>query len=305
MNEMEPENSKNIKNQMIPEESKSVKNSRLTDFEMMINDLTDKLESYEKIIEDLQCKADLHLTNASQNNEYLSSKIDSVNVNLQERLYKLEARFDDLSPIIMNLGLNDEKQRFLIENLTNNLLSSNSQLDSISHILNSVCHQDQFTELKANFESLRAECKQSQIASNLYAQDLYDNHQKVHAGNKKLLEDLKKEADIRYAEEIKIKHDLQGLEEETKSLKFIQNTMFHDLKNVFSPMIDEKINAIPQPAIPSLDDAKVAMQKQLEPVVLDAKNANLRSTNTDVKVHVLEKKLEQLKLMVDQINLQG
>jgi hypothetical protein len=159
MNEMKPEESKSVKNQMIPEESKSVKNSRLSELEIMINILTEKLEAQEKLIADLQCKADLHETNASQNNEYLSSKIDSVNVNLQERLYKLEARFDDLSPIIMNLGLNDEKQRFLIENLTNNLLSSNSQLDSISHVLNSVCHQDQLAEIKANFESLRAECK--------------------------------------------------------------------------------------------------------------------------------------------------
>ena len=277
--------------------------SRVTELENINSLLQQKLESQEKMIFDLQCKADLHATNASQNNEYLSSKIDSVNVNLQEGIYKLEAKFLDLLQVTIDLNTQIEKQRKEIENLQNNLSSANSQLDSISHILNSVCHQDQLVEVKANFESLRAEYKQSQIASNLNAKDLYDNHQKVHAGNKKLLEDLKKEADIRYAEEIKIKHDLQGLQEESKSLKLTQNTMFHDLKNVFSPMIDEKINAIPKLVIPSLDDAKLAMQKQLEPVSLDAKNAYMKSTNTDTKVYVLEKKLEQLKLMVDQINL--
>ena len=268
--------------------------------------MKDKLIYYDKMIEivkDLQCKADLHEINASKNNDYLSSKIDSVNVNLQERLYKIEARLNDFASILLNLGFNDEKQRQEIENLKNNLLSANSQLDSISHVLNSVCHQDQLTEIKANFESLRDECKQNQFASNLYAQDLDKQYQIVNRNIVNSLTSLKNEADIRQAEEITIKHDLQGLQEEINSLKLTQNKIFDDLKNVFSPMIDEKIKAIPQPVIPSLDDAKNAMKQQLEPVALDAKNANMRSVNVDSKLHVLEKKVEQLKLMLDQITI--
>jgi hypothetical protein len=116
---------------------------------------------------------------------------------------------------------------------------------------------------------------------------------------------FKNESDIRYAEEIAIKHDLQGLQELLRHHIENQDASLINLSNSIILAIDEKINAIPQPVIPSLDDAKLAMQSQLEPVVLDAKNAYMKSTNTDTKVYVLEKKLEQLKLMLDQINLQG
>jgi hypothetical protein len=302
MNEMEPENSKNIKNQMVPEETKSIKNSRLTELEVIINTLNEKLEAQEKLIADLQCKADLHATNASKNNDYLSSKIDSVNVNLQERLYKLESRFECLLLATTNICLDFESQKKEIENLQNNLLSANSQLDSISHVLTSVCHQDQLTEIKANFESLRDECKQSQSVAHVYMVDLFNECKKE---NQILTNDFKNNADIRHAEDIKIKHDLQGLQVAFNQQISNQDASLKNLFNTLISAIDEKINAIPQPVIPSLDDAKNAMRQQLEPVILDAKNANLRSTNTDTKVHVLEKKLEQLKLMVDQINLQG
>ena len=68
-------------------------------------------------------------------------------------------------------------------------------------------------------------------------------------------------------------------------------------------VIDQKIAEIPKPVIPSLEDAKKAFQNQLEPVSLDAKNSALRSVNTDTKLHVLEKKIEQLKLILDQLTM--
>lgn len=64
--------------------------------------------------------------------------------------------------------------------------------------------------------------------------------------------------------------------------------------------IAQQINDIPKPLIPSLEDIKKQLQLQFDPVQLDAKNANLRSANNEYKVTVLEKKIEQLSLLLAQ-----
>lgn len=66
---------------------------------------------------------------------------------------------------------------------------------------------------------------------------------------------------------------------------------------------DKKVSEITIPEIPSLEDAKKAFQNQLEPVSLDAKNSSLRSINTDSKLHILDKKVEQIKLILDQLTI--
>lgn len=66
---------------------------------------------------------------------------------------------------------------------------------------------------------------------------------------------------------------------------------------------EDLIRLIPAPAIPSIEDAKKAMAIVLEPVSLDAKNANLRSVNNESKVLILEKRLEQLQLVINSMKL--
>jgi hypothetical protein len=68
-------------------------------------------------------------------------------------------------------------------------------------------------------------------------------------------------------------------------------------------VIDQKIAEIPKPVIPNIEEVKKAFQNQLEPVSLDAKNSALRSVNTESKLHILEKKIEQLKLILDQLTI--
>lgn len=69
--------------------------------------------------------------------------------------------------------------------------------------------------------------------------------------------------------------------------------------------VDEKIASIPKPVIPSLDDAKKAFTTQLEPAQFDARNANLRAVNNESKITLLEKKVEQLQLLLNKLQLQG
>lgn len=77
------------------------------------------------------------------------------------------------------------------------------------------------------------------------------------------------------------------------------------IKSFFSDDIDQKIKSIPQPVIPSIEDAKKQFQAQIEPIYLDASNAKLRSSNNETKILILEKKVEQLQLLVNKLQLQG
>jgi hypothetical protein len=264
------------------------------------------LQIYDKLIDDVkqvQCKTALHEKNAIQNNDYLSSKIDDVNVKLQNKISNLESRLKEISPIIMNLAINAEKQAKDIDNLKNLLLSVNTNLDALSKTQQSCCSFDELNKLKVSFESLRDETKQNQFNANKYTQDLYQQYQVVSRNIVNTVESLQKDKDATQAEQIKIKHDLDALKEMLDIHEASNKALYEDLTDGVNKMIDDKINAIPKPVLPSLDEAKSHMQLQLEPVSLDAKNANLRSVNTDTKLHVLEKKIEQIKLMLDQISL--
>lgn len=279
---------------------------RLDELERLWPVMRDKLQMYDKLIDDVkqvQCKTALHEKNAIQNNDYLSSKIDDVNVKLQEKISNLESRFNDLSPIILNLGLNAEKQAKEIDNLKNLLLSANTRLDALSKKQQDCCSFDELNKLKTNFESLHDETKQNQFNANKYTQDLFDKYQNENKNIANGVASLQKDQNLRQAEQIKIQHDLDALKEMISIYEASNKALYEGLSNGIGKIIDDKINAIPKPIIPSMDEAKSHMQLQLEPISLDAKNANLRSVNTDTKLHVLEKKIEQIKLMLDQISL--
>lgn len=69
--------------------------------------------------------------------------------------------------------------------------------------------------------------------------------------------------------------------------------------------INDTVSSIPQPIIPSLEDAKKAFEDKLIPVSLDAKNANIRSSNNENKLLILEKRIEQLQLLINKLQNQG
>lgn len=96
------------------------------------------------------------------------------------------------------------------------------------------------------------------------------------------------------------KYFFQIHEKLNKSIDDSQQNQQKIINSIYE-IVENKISEIPKPVIPNLEDAKKMFLNQLEPVSLDAKNAAIRSVNTDTKLHLLEKKIEQLKLMLDQL----
>ena len=79
----------------------------------------------------------------------------------------------------------------------------------------------------------------------------------------------------------------------------------YSLKASMNSQISEAIASIPKVSIPSLDEAKVAMKKEIEPASLDAKNANLRSTNNESEIKILKKQVESLTLIIKKFEIEG
>jgi hypothetical protein len=83
-------------------------------------------------------------------------------------------------------------------------------------------------------------------------------------------------------------------------------TQFEQLKQGLTFFIEDKIASLPKPSLtPSItaEDAKLQIQKQVEPASLDARNANLRSSNNEQKITLLEKKVENLNLLLNKLQL--
>lgn len=88
-------------------------------------------------------------------------------------------------------------------------------------------------------------------------------------------------------------------------LKNKLNEGLASLSNSIDSTIDKKISAIPTPSIPDYSAQIKAVETQHEPIRFDAANAKLRSENTEKKLFLLEKKVEQLQLVLDKLKLGG
>lgn len=64
-----------------------------------------------------------------------------------------------------------------------------------------------------------------------------------------------------------------------------------------------KIDALPKPIEPSYDAVKAEINHKFEPTIYDAKNANLRAHNNETRIMLLEKKIEQLFLLLKSYEL--
>lgn len=97
---------------------------------------------------------------------------------------------------------------------------------------------------------------------------------------------------------------IANLASDISQSKEYTNLVSNGLEKSLKDHIKEAIAAIPKLQIPSLEDATKATQAKIEPALLDSKNANLRSQNNETKIAILEKKVEQLQLLVNKFQLQ-
>lgn len=222
--------------------------------------------------------------------DYVSNKLTDVQNNL----------IGNASLVVEFLNnLEDEKKS--VQFLAN---QANFEREKLSQLSLSVEKLPRFSDLdsmKNSIQELNTLVEQNQkICQDMFLKlsNEITGFKTATASLEQNLQLLRASVDRKEADSIKHKSDVEV------SLKQFDDkiTLF---ANSVTSNINDAINAIPKPVIPRLEDAQKAFNAQLEPVVLDAKNASLRAVNNETKISILERKIDQLQLLLNKLQMQG
>jgi DNA repair exonuclease SbcCD ATPase subunit len=97
-----------------------------------------------------------------------------------------------------------------------------------------------------------------------------------------------------------IKIQSQCFSNENKTIRLQLSSIDTDLK----AYVDVKIQNIPVIPPLSMEDITKSMQNFLEPTLRESRNASLRATNCETKIILLERKIDQLQLMLNKLELE-
>lgn len=264
--------------------------SRLNSFESILN----KYETISNQLSDkLQVETSHNLSLKNQFNVFSESSSIKLDDN-SRKLNDVRISVDTLSNNNKEMKDSSEKIKHSIDDLSNRmikmhnvslLLAPISSFDSVKRLVDE--HHVMMEDQRKQISLIKLECDQ-----------------KISIHLSKLIE-IQAQLDLIKKEINDSSKNYLTFQKEYNFFKTSIDYSFQELKLYFDKSIIDKISAIPKPLIPSLDEAKKDTQSKLEPIQLDAKNAHLRSVNTEAKVHILEKKLEQLQLLVNKLQLQG
>jgi hypothetical protein len=262
-----------------------------------------------------------------ENTEKVNQAIQKDNQDLKAVIEKLQSRLDTLCVEIENMAKThinatcsqDEKLKTvtilhqgnisLIDSLRNDLLDVVRDGFDIKDKINDFVPN--FVQLKNELEKLGSQIVNAAENSNLLKEPVNFCKQEIEKiykslSNKDMSHDLMSSLIKDLTNEF-IKHKTEVQSFFQQHLELIQNldTKLQSAQKNLIKYTDDKVAAIPQPEIPSLDDLKTSLQKQLEPVALDAKNSNIRTVNNESKINVMEKRIEQIFLLLAKHEIQG
>jgi hypothetical protein len=233
-------------------------------FENLKSELKQSLESFVLI----QANHNSKISFQEQNYASLSSKVFILEDVIAEHKNQLDA--------------NSQKVKFSIDKF-NNYVPKNDfeQLNAVIVKINQNC-LEAISKLKMEFQEEIAALKNS----------ISHNQNINRAVKEQILSDV-----------MQFGKDILLLKSSIDINKNLAKEDILEIKSYVNNAVQESIRSIPKPVIPSLDEAKDFMKQNIEPVSLDAKNANARSANNETKIMILEKKLESLNLALNKISL--
>jgi len=101
----------------------------------------------------------------------------------------------------------------------------------------------------------------------------------------------------------RIQKEIDSCKEKNEICFNTANVNLATLREEVKRETEEKIGSIPTPRIPSQDDIYQAIAFKVEPIALDAKNGVLRSANCEMKIMIMEKKIDQIFLLLQKHSL--
>jgi methyl-accepting chemotaxis protein len=234
-----------------------------------------EIENIKVIINQLRSVFASHTEELSSSHAVLNSKVASLNASVSNCVSGIEKLFSRLAEI---------KNDFDNSPATQGKLVSKDVLQAFS---------DRIDAFKARIEGLVSDAVKPGVQSLGMLEQLRGYHTM-----------LADKLDAQQTKQAQSKAALQELEQTVQEHK--RSTSVQMISSIDSLRDDltKKISSlpVPKPSVSS-EEVKKIVSDGLEPVSFDAKNASLRSSNTDMKVSLLEKKVENMMLLAKRFEL--
>lgn len=237
----------------------------------------DLVEGVKKDISNIILSITNHVNSSVSNHSILNQNLEVVKKQVEEAFKIIEEHKFHIGNTSERLGKIEDKQSQYVDK---------GQILELSNGL-----KDFSDKANADILSLRLDMKNAIESLTLSNQNIFQEG----ITNKELF--LKKV--------IEFEENYEQLKNSLNQKKVEMDGAIQDIKSGMKTIIENIILNLPKPEIPSLDEAKAAMKKELEPSALDAKNANLRSTNCENEIMILKKKIESLELTIKKLDIEG
>lgn len=194
-------------------------------------------------------------------------------------------------------------------------LQAHIKKEADSHLASKVALENRLDSLKSHFAGLSAVNELKEVIAVMTVQ---------HNAMKAEMSELRKEGDKNASKHAGILLDIEQLKKQSfdlaKSLEDLKikfeseklqtKKMLKDLAIEITGLIEQqkkefeaKLAALPKPQNIDVEALKLDIMQRIEPSSFEAKNANLRSSNNESKIVLLEKKVEQLFLLLNKYEL--
>lgn len=264
--------------------------------------------------------------------DYFSSKIDSLMDSNKQATAKMSSLSDEISRISKNLYDLKSFTKEVAIDCGNKILSLHGKHvdneESISKLTighNGVCEQyhkfyqdfiefkqdmEKFSTFKADLSNLR-EYVNSSISDIRVSSVSHDHNiaaiRVKHSSLDSKFTDLANTSISHNSIITDIQDQLCKIRKEHSSSVDANFAYVNGLNNQLKDLIATKVASIKVPDVSNfaMKDEISAAKTSFERMSLDANNANLRSTNNEAKILIMEKKIEQLQLLLNRYELQG
>lgn len=273
----------------------------------MVKKYQDTMAKYDEVSEIVSSNSNSFLE-LSQSLNNLYSKNDSQMSMLTSLKSKLEGGVTEIFSLLEKAKESVNSLSSQHNDVKNNIFSINTDVHSVKDDLYKCVSKQENFSLKNETEKLS---KDLQILKQDVCEKI-DSHKNIQNtlqdqifNIKSFLDVLKNDVSECLNSYTQTLDSLKTLSQSVESHKSSIASLITNMGDALRNEMDEKISCIPIPEIPNIDDAKNELMKKIEPAVLDARNANLRSSNNEGKITLLEKKLEQAQLILQKLQLQG
>lgn len=259
----------------------------------VLSGFSEEISSFKKTISENSVKIDEILSHQDEKNTEFTA-INSVSRkntdDLASKLAKSSIRIDDMSKDLNSITILSEANAAKLAGLDNTIIRVDLLFSSVE-------------DLKKNLSMAMDKVFANQ--SNLSAQ--------IEA-NSKGLSELAKELkytknEFKTTEALSLRNSEGVSRLDTKNNEIVAELKYL-ISNSESRSLNHLVETVGKISIPSVKG--LATQEELkkssasfDKAILDSSNANLRSTNNEYKITILEKKIEQLQLLLNKYQLTG